>query len=132
MNNEQRVNIVGLVWIMMGIVSVGAVTSGELGLGLLIPLATAILTTLFLGVLPGMITSVQDQREKAKRSPQDRVAVLLELMDDDERAEFKAQLKQRILDDADRAQDGELPLGDTSLAALLHDDGSDSHTTRRS
>lgn len=131
MDNEQRINIIALIWIVMGIVSVAVVTSNELWPGLFITLMTAILATVFLGVLPGLFTTKREEREKAKRSPQDHVAVLLEMMDDDERAAFKAELKQRILNDVDRVQDGELPLGDTTLAALLSDDGT-SRAKRRS
>jgi hypothetical protein len=130
MDSEQRFNIVGLIWVVLGVVSVAAIASGEIVLGLLAPLIVAILATFFLGVAPGLIENEQ-QHEKAKRGSQDRLAVLLELMDDEERAEFKTMLKQRILDNVDRAQDGELPLNDTSLADLLHDDGA-TRSTRQS
>ncbi|MCD4686629.1 MAG: hypothetical protein K8S97_11905 [Anaerolineae bacterium] len=131
MTSEQRANLVALIWIMMSVVCIVAVANGELGLGLLIPLLVAILATFFLGVLPGMLTTALETREKAKRTPQDRMSLLMEMMDDDERAAFKAALKQRVLDDLDRAEDGELPLGDTTLAALIGDDGT-TRSKRRS
>ena len=59
--------------------------------------------------------------EKNKRQSGDKLALLMELMDEDERAAFKSTLKQRLLDSADYA-DGELPYSGETLAALLNEE----------
>lgn len=66
---------------------------------------------------------VDVQPEKAKRQTgDDRVRMLLELMDTHEREAFKQQLKRQLLNDDgynDMGSDGELPV---NLASLLEED----------
>lgn len=59
--------------------------------------------------------------EKAKRQPGDRLSLLLELMDEDERQAFKETLKQRIMDDMRFNDEGELDYH-TTLEDLLDED----------
>ena len=66
----------------------------------------------------------QPLAEKSKRGGDDKLALLLSLMDDDERVAFKEALKQRLLDNAAAPSDGELPYDADSLAALLHEQDS--------
>jgi hypothetical protein len=61
--------------------------------------------------------------EKAKRQPGDtntKLALLLELMDEDEREAFKETLKRRVLDDM-TSGDGELLADAATLESLLSD-----------
>ena len=58
--------------------------------------------------------------DKAKRQSGDTLALLLELMDDEEREAFKEALKQRTLDNIGY-DDGELPYSNETLASLLGD-----------
>lgn len=66
----------------------------------------------------------QQEPGKAKREGDDRLALLLSLMDDDEREAFKAALKQRVLADVGGPvggpDDGELPYDAESLETLLY------------
>ena len=68
-------------------------------------------------------------QEKAKRDGHsghsEKLSLLLELMDEDEREAFKEMLRQQVLresDDYDSVDDGELPAAAATLAALLDDD----------
>jgi hypothetical protein len=65
-------------------------------------------------------------REKAKRgtgrSESDNIALLLEMMDADEREEFKNILKRRVLQDARLSDDGEF-YPPASLESLMQDEG---------
>lgn len=63
--------------------------------------------------------SKQTHTEKAKRQAGDqRMALLLEMMDEDEREAFKETLKRRVLNGARFSEDGELPYG----ADMLYED----------
>jgi hypothetical protein len=57
---------------------------------------------------------------KSRRQRGDKLALLLELMDDDEREAFKEALKRRTLDNIGY-DDGELPYSSETLASLLED-----------
>jgi len=69
--------------------------------------------------------SVLALRQKAKRPAgsrrEEQLAVLLELMDDDERELFKERLQQRLLNE-DEPSDGELSPTGATLAALLDEE----------
>jgi hypothetical protein len=57
-------------------------------------------------------------RQKSKRQPGDQLALLKELLDEDELAAFKTALQDRLLDSAASRHDGELPLDADTLEAL--------------
>jgi len=63
--------------------------------------------------------------EKGKRGGQsrydDKLTLLMDLMDEDEREAFKEALKQRVLDDG-RYDDGELPYGSNTLESLMDEE----------
>ena len=63
---------------------------------------------------------VTQSSEKAKRRSrrEEQMALLTDLMDDDERDDFKERLKRRILEDTNYA-DGELPETGGTLESLL-------------
>ena len=96
-------------------------------------LGIAIGGTFFILLFPDMIreenelTAAKLGLTKAKRaggSQQDeQLALLLELMDDDERAAFKERLQQRVLDNLGD-NEGELPETGETLEALLTKNGS--------
>ncbi len=50
------------------------------------------------------------EQAKIKRAPEDRLALLRDMLDDHEWTRFKATLKAQVLAGDDSAQDGELPL----------------------
>jgi hypothetical protein len=67
--------------------------------------------------------------EKPKRSsassasgPEARARLLLDLMDDHEREQFKQDLKRRALEDAVVGEDGEISYGGVALDDLLDED----------
>lgn len=66
---------------------------------------------------------------KSKREESDKYALLLELMDEDERAEFKEMLKRRALQDMRLSDDGEF-FAPTTLKSLMQDDEDDRHNRR--
>jgi hypothetical protein len=121
--------IIGM-WIAVGIglwgVGIyGAETGRDIGWLLALAILLPVLTTLLLsGALPGFSFGSSGQ-EKAKRQSDRKLALLLELMDEDERRAFKEALKQRILEGE---SDGELPY-DAGLLEMLDQDRS---TFRRS
>lgn len=73
----------------------------------------AIVATGMIWVAPEMVPSKKQDAsqsqsfEKAKRGGNDKLALLLELMDEDERQAFKESLKRRYINDV--GVDGELP-----------------------
>ena len=67
-------------------------------------------------------TLQKTEQEKPKRNADDNLALLLDLMDEDERQAFKAKLEQRILDNISNSADGELPAGAGSLEMLMQED----------
>lgn len=104
---------VGLGFFAMGIY--GAETGRDVGWIFVLTLLAALFTTIVLsGALPGVFFGAPGQ-EKTKRRQDDKLALLLELMDENERMAFKEALKQRVLDDE---SDGELPYDAELLEAL--------------
>jgi hypothetical protein len=119
MSEEQRTTLLSVIWFSMGITSIGVAVSGNLGgRAFITPLLIALLATFAFVGLPSILAARQ-QQEKAKHRPQDRVALLLELLSDEERAALKDTLRQQVLGELEPGEDGELP--NTTLAALLGD-----------
>lgn len=69
-----------------------------------------------------ILAQAGEATEKSKRGGQtrydDKLALLMDLMDEDERAAFKEALKQRVLHDA-HYDDGELPFASNTLESLM-------------
>ena len=89
----------------------------------LAPMVTVVLTSLMMWGMSEEAWSENTQEtsqsdQKAKRQQGDYLAMLLDLMDDDERQAFMERLEQRALDDAGFS-DGELPYGSDTLESLL-------------
>lgn len=57
-------------------------------------------------------------QEKNKRQQLDKLGLLMELMDEDERYAFKEVLKRQVLAEAAYADDGEIPLDVEEVARL--------------
>lgn len=123
-------------WGMLGLIGMMAVIDNSSYSGMWVALGamvTALAATFFIWVLseavrkpavnqPGQQrTASENDIAKAKRQPGDRLSMLLELMDEDEREAFKETLKQRLLDDMSLNDDGELGYR-TTLEDLLDDD----------
>jgi ABC-type multidrug transport system permease subunit len=70
--------LLSVIWVSMAIASIGIAVSG-MAPAFWIPLLIALLTTFAFVGLP----SLRQNREKAKHRPQDRVALLLELLSDE-------------------------------------------------
>jgi hypothetical protein len=118
-------------WILLAGISITALIvsgdarfSGDVTAVTLMPLIIGFLVTLVVWV--GGDSKGQARPadyEKAKRQPGDantKLALLLELMDDDEREAFKETLKRRVLDDM-TSGDGELLADAATLESLLSD-----------
>ena len=73
-------------------------------------------------------TSGKAKRED-KTQRNDKMSLLMDLMDDDELAAFKTTLKQRVMEDM-HYDDGELPYDDETLVSLL-DEGRPTKILRR-
>jgi hypothetical protein len=128
-NNEtsifSRAVVVAAMWFSWGIMGANAFASGESvnPLIILLPLVIVSLFTLVIWMGPSLTSMIERMAEKPKRGSTDSMSALMELMDEDERQEFKQQLKQRMLDNVSRGSvDGELPLDSESLELLLDDD----------
>ena len=71
--------------------------------------------------------STAEAREKAKREgsalSMDKLAVLVELMDEEELRQFKETLKRGVLTDMGYASDGESPYDYQTLESLLDEEG---------
>jgi hypothetical protein len=124
------------VWAALGLIAMMAVIDNSSMTGMWVALGamlTALAATVVIWVVaeavkkPGPPKTTRETSdhlraaEKAKRQPGDRLSLLLELMDDDEREAFKETLKQRIMDDMRLNDDGELDYH-TTLEDLLDDD----------
>ena len=112
------------------------VAPGDMPLIAAFGLLVALLATFLFWGLPE-VTKIYDARlaarlgevptsDKAKRQSGDTLALLLELMDDEEREAFKETLKRRVLEDMG-VDDGELPYAAETLESLLEEE----HSTRR-
>jgi len=123
------------IWVMMGLISMSvgivSVDAGmELGLGFVLPILIALVSTIVMWGDFGRrgqwarFESDQSEAAKRKRGTDDKFSLLMELMDDDERAAFKEALMRRVLADAADSGDGELPYDAESLEALPYDDES--------
>lgn len=127
-----RTIITVVMWLVMGAISFFALASSvfiedwAVVVLTLVPLVMAVIGTAFVWDVGGSADDEAQhsaQSEKAKRQAgDDRVRMLLELMDDDEREALKQQLRAQMLrgDSGSRlGQDGELPV---NFADLLDDD----------
>jgi hypothetical protein len=125
-----------MMWIMLSAVSIVALTDntsahGDVTALVIVPLIIALIGTFLLWGLPEipknnqMLDRQSDEGEgKAKRQQGDKLALLMEMMDEDERQAFKAALQQRLLQESGNMayDDGELPYGAETLESLLDDD----------
>ena len=133
-----------VMWVILGFISFAAIsdifgtmsaTGGDLIALVLGPLVIGFVTTFVVWVLPEIIeaehkkaaleskTDDEQQLEKAKRTGDlsiDKIALLMEMMDEDELADFKQTLKREVLTDLGYS-------GGDSLASLLDDDNPRKH-----
>jgi hypothetical protein len=107
--------------ICFGLAIYGAVTGNDIASLFILAMLIAAVTSVSAWVLPSFAARRTEAQpaEKAKRMGDDKLSLLMSLMDDDERVAFKEALKQRLLDSAAAPTDGELPYDAESLEALL-------------
>jgi hypothetical protein len=122
---SQRAGATAAVWFGMAIICFAVSTYGTEShndVSWLFVLLTVIASalTLLLWTFPAIAESFLN-REKAKRQPDERLALLKELLDEDELAAFKAVLKERMLESITRS-DGELPYDAETLETLVSGD----------
>ncbi len=116
-SGEQRTTIVATMWFAIALIGIAMAIAGSGTTAIFALVIIALLATVLLMREPGQGLF---SYEKQKRSlPADQVAMLMDVLDDDERAEFKAMLKQRVLAQFGDSEEGELPAGADTLAALL-------------
>lgn len=115
------------IWIGAGIMCFGAsiygVSTGhDITLLFLMTIIAALIGTVMVWAEPAITARRTHPKsgEKAKHNPGDRLALLLDMMDADERAAFKETLKRRVLADYAPGGDGELPYDAESLSAFLN------------
>ena len=129
-----RAVVTGIVWLVMGIISVTAMNNSYMfdpSVVAVWAMVLACITTVLLWWrVPSSSLSQKDNKkttfigrseEKAKRGQHQgnsRMALLMELMDEDELQVFKERLKQRILDDAYMMDDGEIAYGGMTMDDL--------------
>lgn len=122
MKSAERMGLLATIWFSMALVGIGIATGSDTPELLIIPITVALLLTVVMVLIPDIIGALATEREKAKRQPQNKLSLLMDLMDEDERAAFKQALMQRVLDDMTATSDSELPASDESLAGLLDRD----------
>lgn len=117
------------IWIGAGIMCFGASIYGaETGHDITLLFLVTVIAALIGTVMVWAESAITARRmypksgEKAKHND-DRLALLLDMMDADERAAFKETLKRRVLEDDAPGGDGELPYDAESLSALLNGRG---------
>ena len=136
-SNIDKTSVIVTIWISMGIISFFGLTltnhqaGGELTWAFVLPLLIAFVGTFAVWWMDALVTRVLPDRqdstqEKTKRHSSDRLALLLELMDDEERAVLQARLMDEVLSEARSTSDGELPYDAISLEALLEEKGPES------
>lgn len=126
MQDTARIGLTAFIWAVVGAVLMTAVTmAGDVTSGVVILSAIG-----FVFASQTTKSIWRDETETATRAepiakrkrgaPNDSTALLLELMDDDERQAFKEALAERMLNRVDRLSDddGELPVG---LADLINE-----------
>lgn len=119
------------IWIAVGLIDFGVALSNieqgnALGWPFMLPLIIALIGTIFIWTVPAILErragTTQHSEHKAKRDSGAMMAVLMELMDEDERIVFKQKLQQRLLRDVGYIDDGEIPDDRLSLDALMQDE----------
>lgn len=107
--------------------------TNDMGVVVMVPFLFALLSMIVIWAVPESIRLAQirerakageregEYTEKGKRQTGDKLTLLLEMMDDDEREAFKEALKRRALEDAGYS-DGELPFAGETLESLLDDE----------
>ena len=127
---SQRMAVIIGMWVAVGIglfsVGVyGAETGRDVGWLFVLTILLTMFTTLILsGGVPGFSFRPPAQ-DKAKHQSDSNLALLLELMDENERTAFKEKLEQRVLGNE---SDGELPHEAELLEAIEQEEA----TSRRS
>ena len=115
-----KVAVVIAIWIAVAIIGFGmAIYGSETGRSLLVyyllPLLIALAGTVLVWILP---VNLGTQTEKTKRQAGDRLELLLDLLDEDERAALRDTLRQRLADEVADGSDGELPYDADTLEAM--------------
>ena len=135
-----RMFVTIMMWISIavtefGIAIYGAVSKRDITLPLMIPLIIAFLGTLAIWVIPEYLASrsapesTHADSSKTKRQGVDKLSLLLELMDDEERAAFKKRLERQVLEEANVGEDGELPDEGNTLESLFYEEGKRAQTS---
>lgn len=140
MGNFWRATVTAFIWLMCAIMGTVAISSGGSGMAwIIIPvLIAALIATGLVWISEAISTAAQARAdyyqrvgekgmrlEKSKRSGNDEsanLALLLDMMDPDEREEFKNILKRRVLQEHRFSDDGEVFHEATPLEALFDED----------
>ncbi len=132
-SNINKSAVIVTLWITMAVLAFFGLTigssrmGGELSWYFVLPLLLAFVGTFAVWwtdvLATRMLSSPRSgaDSEKAKRQGADKLALLMDLLDEDERAAFKARLMDEVLAEAGSGSDGELPYDAESLEALLGD-----------
>ncbi|MBN1565133.1 MAG: hypothetical protein JXA10_14915 [Anaerolineae bacterium] len=121
--SEERTTIIGVMWFAIALIGIALAIAGS-SPGIIFGLVIIALLSTFL-LMRSAEQGVFAGGKRKRQQPADQLALLMDVLDDDERAEFKATLKQRVLAQFDGSGEGELPLDADSLAALLDHDERD-------
>ena len=137
-----------VMWALLSVISIGAViggssfaTSSNVEVMALGPPIIALIGTFIIWVLPDLVrnehkeniaklTNKEHSKGKRQSGGSDKLSLLMELMDEDERQAFKETLKQRILEDARLDADGELSYGADTLESLFYEDDANKRLER--
>ena len=133
-NNLAKGCITTIMWgAATGVIAIVAAhtSSGDMPLVVVMAMLMALVGTIVMWGLPEIARIVEARNPgvesggKAKRQQGDKLALLMEMMDEGEREAFKRKLQRQVLDDAgyhDAYDDGELPVDADTLESLLDED----------
>jgi hypothetical protein len=149
MSNFGRITLMLLIWIALGTIAAEAIgaspTSGIDATAItIIAMIMATVSTIVI-LAPEALSArrsgsqthfISGGTEKAKRGAGDlpddaRLALLLELLDEDERQALKERLKRQVLDEAYVTDDGEIAYRGQSLANLLEEEADQRQRLRK-
>ena len=142
MSNMWRIILTVIIWMALGGIATIALGTAHMSNGIdanaitIIAMVMATISTIAIWLGPELVNSrragsqshyISGGSEKAKRgagnvSDDGRLAMLLELMDEDERQALKQRLQRQVLDEAYVTDDGELAYRGESLKSLLEED----------
>lgn len=132
-SHQTNKSIIVIIWIAVAVIDFGvALASIEQGqidrLIFAFPIMAAMMATLYIWTMQTRHeerlaqSAHNDEQEKSKHQAGDKLALLMQIMDDEERKALKERLTRQVLEEAAFQDDGELHYDSETLESLLEAD----------